>query len=29
MIKIAHRGYAKNYKENTVLAFEDAIHNNF
>ena len=29
MLKIAHRGYAKNYKENTVLAFEDAIHNNF
>lgn len=29
MLKIAHRGYAKNYKENTILAFEDAKNNNF
>ena len=29
MLKIAHRGYSKHHKENTLSAFNDALNNNF
>ena len=29
MLKIAHRGYSKHYKENTLCAFNEAVNHKF